>query len=152
MKILELYQKGFDTAVEELMKEHGEITTYDKLKELAINKLNEDNLIVALHILQALEDCYANYYKYDSNMGTLSCIKPLFEEPDLEEFCDGRSFTADAHIHSLDGSMDEITVLEERQAGNRKYYIVKYKDIFCTAIFNGFTCSYYADDKYGRME
>ncbi len=63
-----------------------------------------------------------------------------------------KPYTTTAHINSLDGDMDEITVLEERQKGNQKYYIVKYKDILCTAIFNGFTCSYYADDIYGIIK
>ncbi|MCM1532362.1 MAG: hypothetical protein NC114_08845 [Ruminococcus flavefaciens] len=152
MKILELYRKGFDSAVEELIEERDDITTYDTLKEFIISKINDDNLIVALHVLQALDDCYAIYYKYDYSMGTLSTPTPLFEEADLEEFCDGKAYTVDAHINSLDGGMDEITILEERQQGNQKYYIAKYKDIFCTAIFNGFTCSYYADDKYGVIE
>ena len=42
-----------------------------------------------------------------------------------------------AHIHSLDGQMDEITVLEDK--GNNRY-IVDYRGLKCTAIFNFFTC------------
>lgn len=53
-----------------------------------------------------------------------------------------------AHIHSLDGKMDEITVLEDK--GNNRY-IVDYRGVKCTAIFNFFTGSYYADDIYGRL-
>ncbi len=68
-------------------------------------------------------------------------------------------FTTYAYIYSLNKGktqsteMDEITILEERNDPNRgKYYIVDYKGVKCTAIFNGFTCCYYADDVYGIVE
>lgn len=53
-----------------------------------------------------------------------------------------------AHINSLDGQMDEITVIEDK--GNNRY-IVDYRGVKCTAIFNFFNCTYYADDIYGRL-
>ena len=54
-----------------------------------------------------------------------------------------------AHIHSLNGEMAEITVLEE--VGNNDY-IVNYKGVKCHALFNFFVCEYYADDVYGIVE
>lgn len=60
-------------------------------------------------------------------------------------------FTVTAHINSLDGATDEITVLGEDKKGNQPYYIVNYKGVKCTAIFNWFVCAYYADDVYGRI-
>lgn len=62
-----------------------------------------------------------------------------------------KPYTATAHIHSLNGNMDEITVLGEDKKGNQPYYIVDYKGVKCTAIFNWFTSTYYADDVYGRI-
>ena len=50
---------------------------------------------------------------------------------------------ASAHIHSLDGKMDEITILKE--LGNNSY-LVDYRGVKCSAIFNPFNCTYYADD------
>ena len=44
------------------------------------------------------------------------------------------SFKTPAHIHSLDGAMDEITVLDSRQDGVQTVYIVDYKGVKCTAI------------------
>lgn len=153
MTVLELYQKGFDDAVEELMQTHDDIATYETLKEFIKSKIDDDSLYLAAHLTNALNTCaYAEYYNYDYSMGTLETPIPLKDISDLEGFCDGKAFTAMAHINSLDGDIDEITVLEERQHGGQKYYVVKYKDIFCTAIFNGFTCSYYADDKYGVIK
>lgn len=63
--------------------------------------------------------------------------------------------TTQAYIYSLNkgklnsDTMDEITVLEK--VGDNDY-IVDYKGVKCHAIFNWFTCAYYADDVYGRVE
>ena len=61
-------------------------------------------------------------------------------------------FKTMAHIHSLDGAMDEITVLDSRQDGAQTVYIVDYKGVKCTAIYNLFAGTYYADDKYGIIK
>ena len=62
-----------------------------------------------------------------------------------------KPFKTQAHIHSIDGKTDEITVLEELQNGRQTTYIVDYRGVKCTAIFNWFVCAYYADDVYGRI-
>ena len=62
------------------------------------------------------------------------------------------AFKTIAHIHSLNGKMDEITVLSSRQEGSQTVYIVDYKGVKCTAIFNPFVCEYYADDKHGIVK
>lgn len=62
------------------------------------------------------------------------------------------SFKTQAHIHSLDGAMDEIIVLDSKQDGQQVVYIVDYKGVKCTAIFNWFANAYYADDKYGIIK
>ena len=56
-----------------------------------------------------------------------------------------KPFKTLAHIHSLDGALAEIT------NGRQTTYIVDYGGVKCTAIFNPFTCEYYADDVYGRL-
>ena len=55
------------------------------------------------------------------------------------------AFKTQAHIHSLDGKMDEVTILE--QVGDNDY-IVDYKGVKCHALFNWFNGTYYADDIY----
>ena len=62
------------------------------------------------------------------------------------------SFKTQTHIHSLDGAMDEITVLDSRQDGAQTVYIVDYKGVKCTAIYNPFSNAYYADDTYGIIK
>ena len=64
-------------------------------------------------------------------------------------------FNVMAHIHSLDGEMREITILEQETLFGHPIpnaYIVKYGDVKCTAIYNPLTCQYYADDKYGIIK
>lgn len=62
-----------------------------------------------------------------------------------------KAFKTKAHIKSLDGAMAEITVLEKIDDAKQSYYIVEYNGVKCTAIFNWFTCEYYADDVYGKI-
>ncbi|MDE6473644.1 MAG: hypothetical protein K2L70_00895 [Clostridia bacterium] len=57
--------------------------------------------------------------------------------------------TTKAHIFSLGGEIDEVTILEYKGNNN---YIVDYRGVKCTAIFNIFDCCYYADDIFGRIE
>lgn len=54
-------------------------------------------------------------------------------------------FKTQAHIHSLNGKMDEITVLKKIDEND---YIVDYKGVKCHALFNWFNGTYYADDIY----
>lgn len=60
-----------------------------------------------------------------------------------------KEYKTTAHIHSLNGEMAEITVLEE--VGNNDY-IVDYKGVKCHALFNWFICQFYADDIYGIVK
>lgn len=60
-----------------------------------------------------------------------------------------KPFKTQAHIHSLDGRMDEITILKE--IGNNSY-LVDYRGVKCSAIFNTANFQYYADDVYGRKK
>ena len=63
-----------------------------------------------------------------------------------------QSYKTTAHIHSLNGKLDEVTVLGSREEGTQTVYIVDYKGVKCTAIFNWFANSLYADDKYGIIK
>ena len=62
-----------------------------------------------------------------------------------------KPFKAQAHIHSLGGAMDEITVLDIREDGRQTIYIADYRGVKCSAIFNWYNGTYYADDVYGRI-
>lgn len=60
-----------------------------------------------------------------------------------------KPYPALAHIHSLNGEMKEITVLEDKDGTN---YIVDYGGVKCPAVFNWFNCQFYADDIYGIIK
>lgn len=63
-----------------------------------------------------------------------------------------KSYKALAYINSLSphGEPQEITVLDKPDP-NVNAYIVEYRGIKCSAIFNPFTCCFYADDVYGVL-
>lgn len=64
-------------------------------------------------------------------------------------------YKTQAYIQSLNQGLikpthkDEITVLEKVGDNN---YIVEYKGVKCSALFNWFVCEYFADDGYGRIQ
>jgi len=66
-----------------------------------------------------------------------------------------KSFKTYAFIYSLNKGkmnsteMDEVEVIGELE---NNMYKVRYKDIICKAMFNGFNCCYYADDVYGIIK
>ena len=60
-----------------------------------------------------------------------------------------KPYKATAHIHSLNGEMDEVTIIDK--VGDNDY-IVDYNGVKCHAIFNWFVCAYYADDVYGVVK
>ena len=55
---------------------------------------------------------------------------------------------ASAHIHSLEGGMDTVYIIEHR---DNNHVIAEYKGKRYTAVFNPFVCAYYVDDKYGEI-
>lgn len=64
-------------------------------------------------------------------------------------------FKTMAHIHSLNSEMKEVTVLKQDDMFGHPIpnaFIVDYNGTKCTAIYNVFTGSYYADDKYGVIK
>ena len=50
------------------------------------------------------------------------------------------------NIHSLDGEMQEATIL--KRLGDNDY-LAEYNGVRCHAIFNPFVGRFYVDDKYG---
>ena len=57
--------------------------------------------------------------------------------------------TEKMHIHSLDGKLDEATIIDK--VGDNRY-IAEYNGVKCTAIYNPFADRYYVDDKYGVIK
>ena len=60
-----------------------------------------------------------------------------------------KPYKSQAHIHSLNGEIDEITIIEK--VGDNDY-IVEYKGVKCHALYNWFNCIYYADNVYSIVK
>ena len=73
--IHQLYEEGFDY-----------IESYDSLKNYATFLIDNDCLMLAIHILNTLFDNDADWYIYDSNMGTLETPTPLTTKEDLVDY------------------------------------------------------------------
>lgn len=65
------------------------------------------------------------------------------------ETSNSNAVKAQAHIHSLDGELREVTILSHKNNNN---VTAEYNGHKYTAVFNIFTRSYYVDDKYGLIE
>lgn len=63
-----------------------------------------------------------------------------------------KPFQTQTHIHSLDGKMDEVTILTIFEQVGDNDYIVDYKGVKCHALFNWFNGTYYADDIYAIVK
>lgn len=72
------------------------------------------DLTISLEKVSAINETYADYYDYDYCMGTLDKPTPLTSLQGLEDYCDfdepDNTYKVEAHINSLNGSMDEITI------------------------------------------
>lgn len=58
---------------------------YEDLKDFAIDLIKDDNILLATHILNALNSDQENYYNYDVGMGILEEVAPITTK---EEFID----------------------------------------------------------------
>lgn len=63
----------------------------DTLIEMAKHEIDEENLNVAIHILEGIyesEEAINGYYIYDRCMGTLEPVTPITCKEDLEDYID----------------------------------------------------------------
>ena len=88
MKREEYNNKDFEEVMEQLNEEKDDITTYETLKEFAKEKIEEDNLFIAIHILEALQNDVAEWYEYDYCMGTLQTPSGITEKEHIEHMID----------------------------------------------------------------
>lgn len=80
---------SFEEVMEWAYDNIDDITTEDTLIEFAKRKIDDDNLNVALHVLNAIyESPYSeyDYYHYDYCMGTLEKPVAITCKEDLEDF------------------------------------------------------------------
>ena len=80
----EFKNKTFEEVIDVLREERCDITDYESLKDFAKHHIDEDNLNVAIHILQAIWNDEAEYYEYDYCMGTCQTPSGITTKEDLE--------------------------------------------------------------------
>lgn len=61
---------------------------YEDLKDFAIDLIKDDNILLATHILNALNDDPVEYYNYNASMGTLDEVAPITTKEDFIDFLD----------------------------------------------------------------
>lgn len=80
-----------DEAIEWAENEYGvpDITYEDSLIAFAKQKIDDENIFMAIHILAAVYNspqAYNGYYLYDYSMGTLEMPKPITCKEDLLDY------------------------------------------------------------------
>ena len=80
------FDELFDLANEEI----NDLTSEDILIDFAKMKIDDDNIGMALHILNAIYDnpYDTEYYLYDYDMGMLETPKPVTCKEDFEDYID----------------------------------------------------------------
>lgn len=86
----EFEEISFNELIELMYENLYEVTNEETLKEFAIDKLQDDNFGLALHIINAIyENPYnTEWYRYDYNMGTLQTPSPITDKEDVEDLID----------------------------------------------------------------
>lgn len=59
---------------------------YKDLKNYVIDSIKDNEILVATHILNALNNDSANYYNYDVSMGALEDVTPITSKEDFIDF------------------------------------------------------------------
>lgn len=65
------------------MKYGLDVHSRENMLNSAKYNIDEDNLNLAIHILNGVNETYAEYYAYDYSMGTLESITPIEDLEDI---------------------------------------------------------------------
>lgn len=86
----ELEKMTFEQQMSWAMENANDVTTEDTLKAFVIEKVEDDNFGMALHILNAIwNNPYdTEYYRYDYSMGMLKTPTPITSLEDIEDLID----------------------------------------------------------------
>lgn len=78
---------SFDELMEWAYENLDDITSEEILKEFAMDKLQDDDFGMALHIINAIyENPYdTEWYRYDYCMGSLQTPSPITDKEDIED-------------------------------------------------------------------
>lgn len=79
---------SMEEIIEKLRDQGTDIVSYEELKEYAVAQINGDNLLCAIHILEAVNEDTADWYDYDFSMGTLETPTAIRSKDDLIDYID----------------------------------------------------------------
>lgn len=80
---------SLEDLLDRLEHESDLVTTRENLKEFAIVQIQEGNINLAAHVLDALkQDDGADYFRYDFSCGTLSTPEPITDKVDIVDLVD----------------------------------------------------------------
>lgn len=75
---------SLEDLLDRLEHESDLVTTRENLKEFAIEQIQEGNINLAAHVLDALkQDDGADYFRYDFSCGTLNTPEPITDKVDI---------------------------------------------------------------------
>lgn len=80
----EFLERDFEDNCELL---RDELLSYEEMKEMIKNELDNDNIFMVLHLAKAIEN-QEEYYIYDRSMGTLETPREVKDNEDLLEVVD----------------------------------------------------------------
>ncbi len=83
----EFENTSFEDLMEYAKENLNDVTDEETLKQFAIEKLENDDFNMALHIMNAIYNNPYNteFYRYDYSMGTLETPTPITEHSDIED-------------------------------------------------------------------
>ena len=84
MTRIEYEEKSFDEVMMQLNEERDDILDRESILEYAKYLIDDDNLFLAIHILEGVNDDYAEWYEYDCCMGTLQTPSGITEKEHVE--------------------------------------------------------------------
>ena len=85
MTRLEYNTKSFDEIMDRLNEENDEVTTKEDLINFVKYNIDNDNLFLAIHILEAINnDKESEWFLYDYCMGTLQMPSSVIEKEHIE--------------------------------------------------------------------
>ena len=70
----------FDEKIDWLFENGYDVHSYEDMKDIAKEAIDTENLMVAIHILQAINNDPDEYYSYDYSMGTLDTPVSIDDE------------------------------------------------------------------------
>jgi hypothetical protein len=78
--------KTFDDVIYDFEANNDYIVSRDIILDFAINQIKNDRLFLARHVLDAVDNEYADFYSYDMSMGTLETPMAITSIDDLYDY------------------------------------------------------------------